>query len=322
VRHVTLVALLSGALVLPGGAQDPSDQRAPVFRSGAALVSVSVTVTDGGTLVRDLKPEDFAVFEDGVRQQIQFFESSDVPLDLVLLIDTSSSMRDRMGVVHDAATGFMNSLRADDRGAVVTFGDSVQIAQTLTSDKAALERAIRATEGHGSTALHNALYIALKEFGRKARDSAEIRRQAFAVLTDGQDTSSVLTFDDVVEEVRRSGVMIYTINLRTAAVPVPRLVRAFEESSFALRRLARESGGQAFTAEDVHELHGIYEGIADELASQYSIGYVPSNGQADGRFRRLLVQITSGTNLRARTRTGYVAEGRAGASQVPPASLH
>lgn len=322
-RHFALVAILSGALALPGGAQETlDDQQAPVFRSGAALVSVSVTVTDGRNLVRGLEPEDFAVFEDGVRQQIQFFESSDVPLDLVLLIDTSSSMRDRMGVVHDAATGFMNSLRADDRGAVVTFGDAVQIAQTLTSDKAALERAIRATEGHGSTVLHNALYIALKEFGRKARDSAEIRRRAFAVLTDGQDTSSVLTFDDVVEEVRRSGVMIYTINLRTAAVPVPRLVRAFEESSFALRRLARESGGQAFTAEDVRELHGIYDGIADELASQYSIGYVPSNGQADGRFRRLLVQITSGTNLRARTRTGYVAEGRAGASQVPPPSLH
>jgi Ca-activated chloride channel homolog len=314
VRQLALVAVLLGVLALPGGAHETTDQQ--VFRSGASLVAVNVTVTDGRSLVRGLRQEDFAVYEDGVLQQIQFFESSDVPLDLILLIDTSSSMRDRMGVVHEAASGFMRTLRESDRGAVVTFGDTVQIAQPLTFDKAAIERAIHETKGYGGTALHNGLYIALKEFARKARDSAEVRRQAFAVLSDGQDTASVLSLDDVMEEVRRSGVMIYTINLRSASVPVARLARAFEESSFGLRRLARESGGQAFTADRVGELSNIYSGIAEELASQYSIGYVPSNGQADGSFRRLLVQVTGGKNLRARTRPGYVAEARASAAAL------
>jgi Ca-activated chloride channel homolog len=315
VRQLVLVTILCGTLALTGGAQGPADRQ--VFRSGAALVAVNVTVSDGRNLVRDLRPEDFAVYEDGVLQQIQFFQSSDVPLDLVLLLDTSSSMRDVMGVVHAAAAGFMNSLRDEDRGAIVTFGDNVRIAQSLTSDKAALEQAIRGTKGHGSTALHNALYIALKEFAREARDSAQVRRQAFAVLSDGQDTASMLSFDDVMEEVRRSGVMIYTINLRSEMVPVPRLQRAFEQSSFGLRQLARESGGQAFTAEHVHDLRDIYAGIAEELSSQYSIGYVPSNGEADGSFRRLVVQVIGGgVNLKARTRTGYIAEGRAWASAI------
>jgi Ca-activated chloride channel homolog len=312
VRYAALAVLVGGMLGLTGHAQERAPQaQSQVFRSGAALVSVNVTVTDGTSLVRGLHSGDFIVYEDGVRQDIQFFESSDVPLDLILLIDTSSSMRDRMPVVRDAASGFMRSLRADDRGAVVTFGDTVQIAQALTSDKAAIERAIRGTEGHGSTVLHNALYIALRQFARKAYDSGEVRRQAFALLSDGQDTASVLSFDDVVEEVRRSGVMIYTINLRSAAIPVPRLQRAFEDSAFGLRRLARESGGQAFTADDVGQLHKIYAGIAEELASQYSIGYVPSNGESDGSFRRLVVQVTGGANLKARTRTGYVAAARA-----------
>jgi Ca-activated chloride channel homolog len=316
VKHLAIIAGLVAIVTLPGGAQQAPDRQ--IFRSGADLVAVNVTVTDGHKLVRGLQQQDFVIYEDGVPQQIQFFESSDLPLDLILLIDNSSSMRDRMPVVHAAASGFMNSLRDYDRGAVVTFGDSVQIAQPLTSDKAALERAIHATKGHGGTALHNALYIALKEFGRKATEGTEVRRQAFALLSDGEDTASILSLEDVLEQVRRSGVMIYTINLRTEAVPVARLQRAFEASAFGLRRLARESGGQAFTTEHVRELHDIYATIAEELASQYSIGYVPSSDKSDGAFRRLVVQVTGGANLRARTRTGYIATGRRTSASAAP----
>jgi Ca-activated chloride channel homolog len=315
VRQLALVVVLCGALALTGGAHETPQQQ--VFRSGASLVAVNVTVSDGETLVRGLRQEHFAVYEDGVRQQIQFFQSSDVPLDLVLLVDTSSSMRDVMDVVHSAATGFMNSLRDTDRGAVVTFGGTVQIAQSLTSDKGELEQAIRDTRAYGNTALHNALYIALREFAGKGRDDGDVRRQVFAVLTDGVDTASSLTFDDVMEEVRRSGVMVYTINLKAEPIPVAHLQRAFEESSFGLRRLARESGGQAFTADHVDRLRDIYAGISEELSSQYSIGYVSSNAEADGSFRRLLVQVIGGgTNLKARTRTGYIAQERGLASAM------
>jgi Ca-activated chloride channel family protein len=102
-------------------------------------VSLTVTVTDGKRLVPGLKPDDFQVYEDGVRQNVQFFEAREVPIDLILLIDTSASMADKMEIVREAAVGFLRTIRPQDRGAVVTFGDRVNIAQALTSDGPALE---------------------------------------------------------------------------------------------------------------------------------------------------------------------------------------
>ena len=113
-----------------------------------------------------LKPSDFAVYEDGVQQEIRFFEASAVPVDLIVLIDASSSMSDKMDVVHEAAIGFLKTLRDGDRGAVIAFGDSVNVLQELTSDRDALERAVVSTQARGDTALNNALYVALREFGR------------------------------------------------------------------------------------------------------------------------------------------------------------
>src|SRR6185503_7556337 len=104
-------------------------------------------------------------------------ESHEVPIDLILLIDTSASMSDKIDVVHDAAVGFLKTLRETDRGAVVAFGDNVNIAQALTSDRSLLEHAVRQTQPHGSTALNNALYVAMKQFARSAQQSGEVRRQ-------------------------------------------------------------------------------------------------------------------------------------------------
>src|SRR5918999_2162142 len=153
--------------------QQPSSAAAPqgqVFRSSANLVPLSVTVTDPNRLfVKGLTAADFSVFEDGVQQQLQFFEATEVPLDLILLIDTSSSMSDKMDVVHEAAIGFIKTLKTGDRGAIVSFADGVDILQKLTTDRVALEHAIRRTAARGATSLHNALYISLKQFGRAAR---------------------------------------------------------------------------------------------------------------------------------------------------------
>jgi Ca-activated chloride channel family protein len=142
----------------------------PTFHSLSSLVSLNVTVTDGGKFVTGLQPSDFVVYEDGVKQDVQFFESSSVPVDLIVLIDTSSSMADRMDVVHEAAIGFLNTLRPIDRGAVVTFADAVDVVQPLTSDRARLTAAIGGTHAHGSTALYTAVYIALRQLGQAASD--------------------------------------------------------------------------------------------------------------------------------------------------------
>lgn len=314
VKYLALVTVvLAGATGV--SAQDRGDQTSAaqppqsVFRSGASLVALNVTVTDGTDFVVGLEPDDFAVYEDGVKQDVQFFEASNVPLDLVLLIDTSSSMRDKMSVVHEAALGFIKTLREGDRGAIIEFNDTVNIVQELTFDRTALEAAIQQTVAKGGTALNNALYIALKQFGKAARSGDAVRRQSIALLSDGNDTSSVLSFDDVLGQARRSGVSVYTIALKSAYRHTgPEGRTYFSTSDYSMRTLARETGAQSFFPTQISELKGIYAAIAEELSSQYSLGYAPTNGRLDGRFRRIVVRLPSQPGLKLRARSGYMAD--------------
>ena len=312
------VAVIVLATTLQAQAPRTQDPRS-VFRSSTSLVALNVTVTKGDELVTGLEATDFEIYEDGVRQEVRFFESQSVPMDVILLLDTSASMRNRMPVVHEAARAFMKVLREGDRGAIVAFNDGVQVLQDLTSDAAAIEAAISATTTSGSTALHNALYVALKQFGRSARQSGDVRRQAIAVLSDGEDTTSVITFDAVVGLARRMGVNIYTIGLRSELSRIRTASdRAyFSEADYALRSLAKETGARAFFPANVHELKNVYEDIAAELEAQYSIAYAPANGRPDGRFRRILVRVTSDPHYRPRARAGYTADASNSASQSP-----
>jgi VWFA-related protein len=301
--------VLSGSPALAQQSAEPST----VFRSGANLVALNVTVTDAKKqFVSGLTQGDFAVYEDGVPQQLRFFEARQVPLDLIVLIDTSSSMRDKMSVVHEAAVGFLKTMRPVDRGAVVAFNDGVDVLQELTSDLPALEQAVQSTQARGSTSLHNALYIALKQFGRAARVEGDLRRQAIAVLSDGEDTSSLISFDDVLALARKSGVGIYTIALHSkyagARNGAPSSQRYFSTADFSMKSLAQETGAQSFFPVEVSELKGIYASIAQELASQYSIAYSPANSRPDGRYRRIVVRVTERPELQLRTRSGYTAE--------------
>jgi Ca-activated chloride channel family protein len=284
-----------------------------VFKSAANVVALNVTVTDPDKqYVAGLTAADFAVYEDGIPQQLQFFEASNVPLDLILLLDTSSSMVDKIDVVREAAKGFINTLRQGDRGAVVVFNDSVNVLQPLTADRAALVGAVDSTMAKGATALHNAIYISLKQFGRAARGSGEVRRQAVAVLSDGADTASLVSFEDVLGIARKSGVNIYTISLLSkyaaAKLAASGQRRYFSESEYAMKTLAMESGAQAFFPLDARELKTIYGTIARELSSQYSIAYSPLNARPDGRYRRIVVRLTTRPELSLRTRSGYTAD--------------
>ena len=313
-KRLTLGITLVAALSISTLAQQPNADQAPVFRTGANIVSLNVTVVDSRKqYVSGLTQEDFTVFEDGVQQQLRFFESRQVPMDLILLLDTSSSMRDKMSVVHEAAVGFLKNMRDGDRGAVVAFNDGVEVLQGLTADGAALEQSIRGTTARGSTSLHNALYIALKQFGRSAKGSDDVRRQAIAVLSDGEDTSSLISFDDVMGLARKSGVSIYTIGLHTKYASTsrnapPASPRFFSTADFAMKSLAQETGAQAFFPMEVAELKGIYASIAQELASQYSLAYSPANTRSDGRYRRIVVRVAARPELQLRTRSGYTAE--------------
>ena len=323
---------LSAVLVISGlgygvAAQEPRtdpsglDRHAgPTFRAATSLVAINVTVTNGSKLVTGLSRDQFVVYEDGRPQEVQFFESTQVPIDLILLLDTSSSMQHRMPTVHKAATEFMKILRPGDRGAVVAFNDHVKVMQDLTSDSKAIAAAIAATSANGSTALHNALYVSLKEFGRRALSAGDVRRQTIAVLSDGEDTASVISFDDVVSLARTMGVNVYTIALQSSGAEPASTIRYGSRAARRLHELARETGAQAFYPAGIDELRSVYGAIAAELAAQYSIGYLPANDRTDGRFRQIRVSIPANPEFRPRTRTGYTV-GAANATVDSPSTL-
>ena len=172
------------------------------------------------------------------------------------------------------------------------------------SDAVALEKAIRATQAGGSTSLYNALYISLKELAKiKAKNEDDVRRRAVVVLSDGEDTSSLVSFEEVLDLAKRSGTTIYTIGLQSRETS---LSKGFREAEFVLRQLAQETGGRSFFPQRPEDIAGIYGVIADELASQYTIGYASTNVKRDGSWRKLTVQVNRQGST-ARTKRGYFA---------------
>jgi VWFA-related protein len=211
-------------------------------------------------------------------------------------------MLPRLRTAQEAAVGFSRRLRPIDRAAVVAFSREVEILQGFTGDQVAVEQAIRATRAAGSTSLYNAIYVSLREL-RKNRVSSEreVRRQAIVVFTDGEDTSSLVAYDEVLDLARRSETAIYTIGLLS---PEDQADKLPAEAAFVLRQLAQETGGRAFFPSRIEELAGVYSQIADELATQYVLGYVSTNSKRDGAWRRIAVRVDR-EGATARTRLGY-----------------
>jgi len=271
------------------------------FRAGIELVSLSVTVTDGAKYVTGLEEDDFDIFEDGTKQTISFFSHLQQPVALAILLDTSNSMEEKIGTAQEAAIGFVRRMKKNDAIEVIEFNSQVRIPQPFTNDVSSLERAIRATTVNGSTSLYNAIYVSLKQLkDERAKSAEEIRRQAIIVLSDGDDTSSVIEYDDVLDLAKRSETAIYAIGLRQ-----PETGRGkFKEAEFVLRQLSQETGGRVFFPTSVAELGKIYEQISEELASQYSIGYTSKNPMRNGAWRKIEVRVNK-PGLVARTRRGY-----------------
>jgi Ca-activated chloride channel homolog len=313
-KRLTVVGfvVVAASALGPAAAQTPPApvESQPIFKSGTELVALNVTVTDPRqNYVAGLAANDFAVYEDGVKQEVAFFAASEIPIDLILLVDSSSSMADKMAVAREAALGFVRTLRAGDRAAIVAFNDTTKVLQPLTNEIQHLEAAIATTHPSGATALNNAIYVSLREFGRSVKQAGEVRRQAIAVFSDGEDTASLMTFDDVLNQARRSGVSIYTIALQSRLARLNHNGRRyFSQSDFSMKTLAQDTGGLSFFPERIQDLAGVYGRIAADIGAQYSMAYAPKNGRTDGRFRRVVVQVLSRPDARLRTRLGYFAD--------------
>jgi Ca-activated chloride channel family protein len=291
----------------PGRSQTPAPQADPsqTFRSNIDIVSLNVTVTDStGRYITDLKEEDFLVFESGVKQDLTFFSHEQAPISLAMLLDSSASMELKLATLQAAASSFVERLKPADTAQIVEFNSRVNISQGFTSDHGLLQHAIQTLRAGGPTALHNAIYIALKELKKvqRAPTDENPRRLALVVFSDGQDTSSLVPFEEVLDLAKRSETAIYTIGLRDAQDQA----RGFSQSEFVLRQLALETGGRSFFPGNISDLAGVYSQIADELASQYALAYSPKNARHDGIYRRIVVQV-SRPNLTSRTKQGYFA---------------
>lgn len=290
----------------------PADQQAPQpsFRAGVDIVSLNVTVTDPAQkYVTDLTQDDFQIYEDGIKQDVTVFNRTNLPIALALLVDTSASMENKLPIAQEAAVGFSRRLRTQDLAEIIDFDSRVVVLQAFTNKAQELEAAIRRTSAGGSTSMYNAVYIALKDLKKAVATSTdEIRRQAIVLLSDGEDTSSLLPFEEVLDLAKRSETAIYAIGLRSAESSSSGS-KGFREAEFVLRQLSQETGGRAFFPNQVTDLNGIYTQIADELSSQYTVGYTSKNPKRDGAWRRVVVRVGR-TGVTARTKLGYFAPTR------------
>lgn len=281
-------------------------QRTP-FRSSVDVVALTVTVTgEGGKYLSGLSTTDFTVVEEGQPQNVTFFQREASPLAVSLLIDSSGSMQHELPRAQEAASEFIARLREGDLAQVVDFDRRIQVLQAFTDDREALERAIRRMAARGSTSMYNAVYVALRELGALASPpEGQVRRDVVVVLSDGEDTSSLVTFDHLLDAAKRSQTVIYAIGLGLGGTATR---RGSVPPQVALRTLTQETGGRLFLPRDSSALKGIYQSIADELASQYVLGYQSTNGDRSG-WRRVSVRV-SRPGAQTRTRAGYYAGGK------------
>ena len=307
VVFVAAALLLTGIVVRaqqPPAVPSVSPRQAPAFRAGVDVVSLNVTVLDGAQrYVTDLDQSAFRVLEDGRRQELTFFSRRQHPVALSLLLDSSASMEQHLPTLQSAATDFVRRLKPNDIAQVIDFDSTVEIRQPFTGNQGDLEQAIGRVRAGGSTSLYNAVYIALRELQKvRAVAEEEVRRQALVVFSDGEDTSSLISFEELRDTARRSETAIYTIALRGNDTRKT----DFQDAEYAMRTLAQDTGGRSFFPSQISDLTGVYEQIADELGSQYTLGYASLNPRRDGAWRRIAV-VVDRPNVRTRAKQGYYA---------------
>lgn len=283
----------------------------------AALVNLNVSVTNrSGVALANLKKEDFEVAENSEPQKIEFFQPTAAPFNLVLALDLSGSIKDKLDVVKSAALRFVEVLGPQDKVAVVTFTDEIRVVSQLTNDREELKRRIKAVDrSQGGTAFYEALWFSLMDTLRGTRG----QRNAIVVMTDGVDSSldrynpmeSRVSFNQLARRLEESDVIVFPIYLDTEYEEVfergNSSSEAYAVARDQLERIGELTGGQMFKAEKVGDLSGVYKQVAAAIRTVYSVGYYPTNPERDGTFRRVRVGVNR-ADAAVRTRKGYYAK--------------
>jgi VWFA-related protein len=285
-----------------------------VIRTNTNLVNLNVSVYNGKlkSLVSTFEQKDFSVSEDGHEEKISFFAKTDVPFDLVLLIDLSGSTSGKRDLIRKTTQRFIAAARPADRLAIVTFADTTNVVSPLTDNREQLLASAARIDGTGNSKVWDALKFTLDEvLGPKPLE----RRRAVIFMTDGVDNAlmnvpdagSTITFADLVEAVRRNDTLIIPICLDTENDAFGPMRTTFDNARKTLALLADESGGLFYKARKIEDLNGVYDQVIEDLGKVYSLGYKPTNDKRDGSWRSVKIQIPGRPDLLTRARPGYYA---------------
>jgi Ca-activated chloride channel family protein len=322
-----LAAAAAGAALLwaaPAGTQTPSPSPSPSPSASPSIrpftlevdvdvVSVTAVVHDkSGRFVRGLGPKDVEVFEDGTRQDVSYFRevsgpsAEKIPLSVVLVLDSSGSMRTNMHFLQEAAITFVNRLEDVDKALVVDFNEGVRGSADFTGDTDRLEQFVDALQAWGGTALYDAMHYGLN------RIKDQPGRKAMIVFSDGADNSSSIGERELLDYASSVEATVYCVGIRGESGLLARSPRGF------MRKLAKETGGDFFFPDRVGDLIKVFAGISDELHNHYLLAYTPKK-TADGTWRAIDVRLKK-SDAELRVRKGYFAVKRRRPAPVPTAN--
>jgi len=299
IRPALLLLALAGAGIshVGGAFSAPVSAQEPTFKASTRIVPVIATVLDQeGRLVPNLEKEEFTILDNGKPQEIALFQSEVQPFTVVVMLDRSASMTANLDVLNAGAEQFILRMLPADKGQVGGFSDKIQLSGTFTSDRDDLVAALEELQYGNPTRLYDAINESMA-----ALKGVE-GRKVVLVFTDGDDTSSRLGLGDVLDRARDEEVMIYAIGMQSEYFDGMRKVRTRPDRG--LRKLAEETGGGYFELKKTDELAPTFTRVAQELHSQYTLGFAPA--ALDNKEHKLAVRMKS-PGMTARARKSYVA---------------
>ena len=325
-----------------------------VIRVNTTLITIPVSVMDrDGRYIPNLQKDDFRIWEDGVEQEVAFFQSVDKPFSVVLMLDTSPSTQFRLEDIQDAAISFVDQLRPDDRVMVVSFNDNIKVLCELTTDREKIHRAIQRSRTGDGTRLYDAVDMVINEQLGRIQG-----RKAIVLFTDGVDTTSKrATYESNITDAQELDALIYPVQYDTSrdmnvgnfppmggpvdiwgqilggifgggggrrgggrrgggGYPPPGGSRDdYELANRYLLELANSTGGRQYQADSLNNMSSAFANVAEELRRQYSIGYYPKRPPQAGQRRQIRVRARQ-PNLAVRARDSYIFNPSGGATMV------
>ncbi len=321
-RVATLLALIAALTPLPAQQQKVPEQDLPSIEVNVDVVNVLASVRDKhGTLIPNLEKNDFTILEDGKPQTIKYFtRETDLPLTIGMLVDTSGSQVNLIGIERSAASQFFSQvLHKKDEAFLIMFGEEAELLQDYTNSARLLNDGLsqlRLSAGVGGigpgpvptaggprgTVLYDAVYLAATD---KLR--TEVGRKVIVVITDGVDEGSRLNINQAVEAAQKADAVIYSIEyLDPYFYARMGPFGGGGGGDAALHKLSDDTGGHVYRVDRSHSLEEVFRQLQEEMRTQYSIGYTPTNDVKDGSYRKLDIKLSS-KDLRAQARKGYYA---------------